>query len=330
MKLSAITTGQFQNYAPTPVENYAIKTYLTADKLLNIMEWESMGMGTGIGNLVASVLSYDTPPDAKGRKIGENFEPDNQVATPTYITLKALGGSFEADIINKLAFSNSPGAVDNWVESQIALKLDGLKRTFAKWFLGGDSETDDHQFDGMGKYFKKFPNQVNENALELNGGLTQANALSVQAYFNEAISAMTETPNVIITTKRGGAPMLATLEQAMHSGIMRVKIGDNEYDHFMGIPVVGLPEELWPADMLAKGTPFLFAKLAERNGIRCMLPINVGSSISSIIHIVRPNFETTGKAVNEGYVQMLTALAAVDPYAAALCYVKQGAAGGNA
>lgn len=323
MRLSDIAVSQFQNYAPTPVERYAIKKYLTGNELFNIMEWESMGMGTGVGNLVASVMTYDEPQDAKGRKIGQNFEVDNQVATPVYITLKALGGAFEADIINKLAFSNAPNAVDNWVEQQVALKIDGLKRTFVKWFLGGDASVDDKQFDGMNKYFEKFTKQVNNEVLEIDD-MNYTNAMTVERHLNNAIAAMTESPTAVITTMRDGKPFLSTLSQYKNRGINEVQIGDAKYTTISGIPIIGLPDELWPTSYTSKGTPFMFVKFAEMNGIRCMLPINVGSSVGSIIQVVKPNFEATGKPVNEGYVQMVTALAAVDPYVASLCYVKTG------
>lgn len=328
MKLSEITTGQFQNYAPTPVESYAISKYLVADELFNIMEWESIGMGTGIGNLVASVLSYEEPPDAQGRKIGENFTPDNQVATPQYITLKILGGAFEADIVNKLAFSNAPGAVDNWVEGQAKLKMDAIKNTFAKWFLGGDSSVDDKQFDGMGKYFAKFTSQVNNTPLSIDG-LSYTNALSVDRHFNDTIAVMNDIPDAIITTRLKGKPFLSTLEQHRSRGIKTINVGDKQYDTYMGIPIVGLPDKFWPTAYTDNGMPFMFIKFAEKNGIRCMLPLNVNPSIGSIIQGKMPNFDATGKPVNEGYLQMVTALAAVDPYVASLCYVKEKEAGGN-
>lgn len=317
-KLVDYTSGQIAAYAPTPVERYAINNYLVKDALLNIMEFERNGMASNIGNIQATILKYDAPDAAAFRALGEEYDVKDSIATPVTLTLKMLGGEFNTDRVMGRAFGNNAGALENWTEQQISQKINAIKNGFAYYFINGDS-TNAKQFDGLAKYFTNNAGQV-ATALDLAGGLTEANALQVEKYFNASIAAVAMGANVVITSRKEGLPFLQALESYRHRGVQVIKVGDVEYKTFMGMPVVVLEGSDFPATWTSKGIPVVFARFAEDHGIRTLLPQD-----GAIIDIVKPELGSGSGSVfvKNGGVEIVCVPVIEDYEVASLCFINE-------
>ena len=326
--LKDIALGAFASTAPSPVERYAINKYFVNNDLFNLLEFVNIGMGSNIGNLQCTVVTYDEPEAATFRKIGEEYGISNNEPKVVTLVLKMLGGEFQTDRILERAFSNNPTAVDNWTEQQIGQKINAIINGFVKGFIG--KAANDTQFDGLQKFFEDHASQVNENALDLSaaGGLTYANALQVETFLNESVVKVVDRPTCVITTRLKGKPFLQALEQHRNRGVKAIPVYDRNYYTFMGIPIVGVSDDAFPAEMLEKGVPFIFAKFSEYEGIRVAVPMSPGvGSQGAILDIVRPRLGNNGAGqavfVRNGGVEMACVPIIVDPFCASLCYVKE-------
>lgn len=331
--LNEIAYSGFQGMAPTPVEKYAISKYLVQHDLFNLLPFRDIGMGTGIGNIAVTVLTYSEPASAKFRRIGNEYDIENSVPVPVTITLKMLGGSFQTDRVLERAFSQNPRAVDNWTESQIAQKINSIINGFAKFFIGGDSSTDPLQFDGVMKFLSNNPGQYNDTALDISGGLSFENAITVEEFLNQSVAKLSEAPTCVITTRLRGKPFLQTLEQYRNRGIQAIKVNDRDYYMFMGMPIVGLEDDAFPAEVLEKGIPFIFAKFDEERGIHVAVPQNPGMGNQyAVLDIVKPDLQresgNNAVFVKNGGVELCCAPVIVDPYCVSMCYINNGG-GGN-
>lgn len=320
-KLVDYTSGQVANYAPTPVEKYAINKYLVRDGLFNLMEFERNGMGSNIGNIQATILKYDAPTAATFRALGEEYTVADSIATPVTLTLKMLGGEFDTDRVMTRAFSTNPAALDNWTEQQIGQKLNAIVNGFAYYFINGDTTSSAKQFDGLAKYFTANAGQV-DTAFDTNGGLTESNALQVEKYFNDSIAKVAIGANVVITSRKSGLPFLQALESYRHRGIQAIKVGDVEYKTFMGMPIITLEDSDFPSAWKTDGTdttiPFVFARFAEDHGIRTLLPQD-----GAIVDIVKPEMSSGSGSVfvKNGGVEVVCCPVIEDFEVASLCFI---------
>lgn len=326
--LNAIAISGFTGTAPTPVEKYAINKYFVNNDLFNLLEFVNIGMGSNIGNLQATIVTYDAPEAAEFRRIGNEYNISNNVPKTVTLVLKMLGGEFQTDRVLERAFSQNATALDNWTEQQIGQKINSIINGFCKYFIQGDSSKDEKQFDGLQKYFTKHTGQANTVAKELAGGLSYANALNVETFLNESIVKVVDAPTCVITSRLKGKPFLQALEQHRNRGIKAITVNDRNYYTFMGIPIVGLSDDCFPEDMTTKGIPFIFAKFAEMDGIRVAVPMTPGvGSQGAILDIVKPRVGNTDAGtsvfVRNGGVEMVCVPIIEDPYCASLCYVKE-------
>ena len=326
--LRDIAVSGFTGLAPTPVEQVAINNYFVNNELFNLLQFVNIGMGSNIGNLQCSIVTYDAPDSATFRKIGEEYTVSNN--EPKYITLvmKMLGGEFETDRVFARAFSGNENALDNWTGAQIAQKVNAIINGFCKWFIQGKSETDSKQFDGLQVFFTKHAGQVKNDALEVTGGLTTNNALTVENFLYELI-AMVPDANCIITSRLKGKPFLQAVESNRGRGHSKLTVNDKQYNEAVGLPVVGLSDDCFPSEMTEKGYPFIVCKMAEQDGIRVAVPMNPGvGSQGAILDIVRPRVGNTdaGEAVfvRKGGVEMVCVPVIEDPFCAAVGYINVG------
>lgn len=326
--LKDIAISGFAGTAPTPVERLAINKYLVQDDLFNLLPFVNIGNSMP-GNMVASIVTYDEPDEAEFRRIGEEYEVSNNEPKTVLVSLKLLGGIFQTDRALERAFGTNPGAVSNWTEQQIIQKINSIKNGFAKWFIQGDSTTNTKQFDGVGKYFTKFPSQENKVPMQLDGGLSSANALAVETFLNSAIAKLREVPTCVITTRLKGKPFLQSLEQYRNRGLRAITVNDRQYFTFMGVPIVALEDSYFPSAMTSLGTPFIFVRMNESDGVRVAVPMSPGvGNQGAVLDIIRPRMGTNGAGesvfVNKGGVEMFSAPIMEDPFVISACYITEG------
>lgn len=326
--LREISAGTIASTKPTPVEKYVINKYFVENELFNLMEFVSIGLGSNIGNIQCTVVTFNAPENAKFRGLGEEYEVADAEPKAVTLTLKMLGGEFTADRVLQRAFSNSPGALDTWTEMQIGQKVNSIIIGFARYFVGGNSQTNAKQFDGLVAYFSGNLGQMNTTALELPGGLDETNAMKVEKFLNESVARINGTPTCLITTRLKGKPFLQTLEAYRHRGVNAVTVNDKEYQSFMGIPIVGLEDSAFTEfKYLTEGCiPFIFCRMDAVNGIRVALPQD--STNGAVLDIVRPKLGNDGGStdsvfVRQGGVEMCCVPIIEDFAVASFCQIKE-------
>ena len=107
--LRDIAAGNIAGMAPTPVETYAISTYLVHDGLFNLMQFVPVGTGMGNGNIAASVVQYNDEEgvDAAFRAVGEEYNTSEATPETKTVYLKNLGGAYRVDRTTTRALKNA-------------------------------------------------------------------------------------------------------------------------------------------------------------------------------------------------------------------------------
>ena len=167
--LHDIGISGFAGMAPTPVEKRAIDKYMVSDRLLNALQFVNIGVGTNIGNIQTTVLTYNNPSEATWREIGQEYAIDNNKPIPVTFTLKQFGAEFQTDRVLDRAFQNNKNAVENWTEQQTRQGINKVKIKFNKVFMRGDCTSKALGFNGLNKFIKDNPNQGNATAYTLAG-----------------------------------------------------------------------------------------------------------------------------------------------------------------
>lgn len=316
--LKEIAAGNIAGMAPTPVEAYAISTYLVNDGLFNIMQFVPTGTGMGGGNFASSYVQYNAEVgvDAAFRGLGEEYTASDATPEPKTVYLKQLGGSYHVDRVTDRALKN--GGINVWREQQAAQKANLIKNAFAKYFISGDVTVNPKGFNGVYKeVFEVNTDLENTFSYDLTGTLNDDKALNVEMMFNEAIAKMNVNPNAVITTRKGAA-LARTLNAKRNYGTETVEVGGMKYNQLMGIPIVEVGDNDFPDNRGALGTPFLFVYIADdEKGIKAGVPID-----GNILDIVEPELGD-GTLVKIGAMEMVTAPYFQNPRSAVACYVRQ-------
>lgn len=329
--LHDIGVSGFAGMAPTPVEKRAIDKYMVTDRLLNALQFVNIGVGTNIGNIQTTVLTYNEPQEATWREIGEEYAIDNNKPIPVTFTLKQFGTEFQTDRILDRAFSQNKNAVENWTEQQTRQGINKVKIKFNKEFMLGDSTSDPKEFDGLNKFIKSNPNQDTADAYVLDGGLSEDNALKAELALNTMFAKVVPQVDFIITTRTKGLPFLQALSSYRHRGTNVINVYDTAYHTYAGIPIIDLEDYCFDSADLAKGIPFYAIHVSEDDGIRIAVPMNPSTSGGVVMDIVLPRVGNTdaGQAVfvRNGGVEFCGVPIIVDPYCAAKCIISDSAAG---
>lgn len=327
--LHDIGVSGFAGMAPTPVEKRAIDKYMVTDRLLNALQFVNIGMGTNVGNIQTTVLTYEKPIEAEYREIGQEYEVNNNPPVPKTFVLKQFGGEFQTDRVLNRAFSQNKNAVENWTEQQVRQHINGVKIKFNKEFMLGDSTKDPKQFDGLDKFLKDNPTQDNANPYVLEGGLSDTNALKAENALNEMIAKVAPQVDFLITTRTKGGPFLKTLSSYRHRGANVINVYDTAYNTYAGIPIIELEDYCFDPEILKKGIPFYAIHVSEDDGIRVAVPMNPSTSGGIVIDIVLPRVGNTdaGQAVfvRNGGVEFCGVPIIVDPFCAARCIISDTA-----
>lgn len=314
--LQQIGTNGFAGLVPTPVMQHAINNYMVNDKLMNLVEFVNIGMGTNIGNIQATYVYYDDVADASFRGLGEEYGEDNATPKTGTVTLKALGGAFKTDKMIERAIGANANAQSVWTEQQIANKINGINNGFSKYFIKGNAGTNAKEFDGLSVFFTKNVDQVDAVPYLLNTW-SEAKALEAEEHINKTINKVRNgKPNVVITTTAGKSK-LQTLNAYRHRGVEAIEVNGQKYDQYMGMAIVDLPDTYFEVADTTDKIPLIFVYFNEVNGARVAVPMD-----GVVVDITAPEFGA-GTLVKTGAVEMLCAPILADKYCASKCYLTE-------
>jgi len=328
--LKDIAAGAIQSMAPTPIERYVIDNYILndSDALMGIIPFTDEAFATSVGNIAFTELIYDLQ-DVDFRNFGEEYDVNDVTPTTKTYALKMLGGSFTSDrALERAMAAGNTDATNNWVETQIRQKINGIKRSFCKYAIRGNSLINSKQYDGLAVFFANHTGQIAQDFVEPTDGLTYNNAIQYERYLSSLFSKMDAAPNVLITTRIGGKALLQAINSYRNHGTTVVEVGGAKYDTYSNIPIVGLEDDCFPADWLTDGKiPIIAAKFDEYRGLKFVVP--KGSPNGAIFDIIRPRYDNGGEGVNgygvfvrSGGCELMGVLAGFgNPYCAALGFI---------
>lgn len=300
--LSQIGTSGVSGLAPTPIQQYVINNYLSNSELLNALQFVNIGLGTSLGNFIATVVVSDGSIEATGRALGTEYDANNEELKTENISLKMLGGSILTDVEIQRAFKSTVQSVASaYTQTQIEQRLRAIEKLFAKWFIQGDSSTDPKQFDGLEKFLTKYSGQVVSNTINISG-LNETKALAADKQINEASALLSNSPSFILTSRKGGA-WLSTLNQYSHRATEAIEFNSKKYNQYAGIPIVRVDDTCFKSEDIADNKYPIYLIYTGDEGVRVAIP-NDGR----LIYITLPSFDNgTGNVTAKGTVEMLAA-----------------------
>ena len=264
-------------------------------------------------------ISYiDGLTGAKARKIGVNGTPINVVRQTETVEMEAINSTFEIDR-RQIKSANEYTAVvnDNMNDATLSV-AEGLLQNLIK-----GKKTADWAWNGLDYYFES-GNALNgmdvATVLELTDGvIDRATANKFGTQLRKAINGMgVNAPNTVITTP-SGLELIQSYNQETNVGIKYIKVGDVEYNDFMGLRVAVLPEAYFDDTQLAKGIPFYFVRLvADKTGLVIV------TKDGNIFDPIAPDMSKSNKRVYEGSNEMVCVPVPCTTECASRCFVKLG------
>lgn len=264
-------------------------------------------------------ISYiDGLTGAKARKIGVNGTPINVVRQTETVEMEAINSTFEIDR-RQIKSANEYTAVvnDNMNDATLSV-AEGLLQNLIK-----GKKTADWAWNGLDYYFES-GNALNgmdvATVLELTDGvIDRATANKFGTQLRKAINGMgVNAPNTVITTP-SGLELIQSYNQETNVGIKYIKVGDVEYNDFMGLRVAVLPEAYFDDTQLAKGIPFYFVRLvADKTGLVIV------TKDGNIFDPIAPDMGKSNKRVYEGSNEMVCVPVPCTTECASRCFVKLG------
>ena len=264
-------------------------------------------------------ISYiDGLTGAKARKIGVEGKPINVVRKTEMVEMEAINSTFQIDR-RQIKSVNEYGAVvaDNMNDATLSV-TDALLQNLIK-----GKKTEEWAWNGLDYYFldgNALSGMKITTALQLTDGVVDtATALKFGSHLRKAINGMgVNKPTAVITTT-AGLELIQAYNQITNQGIKYVKVGDVEYNEFMGLKVCDLPDAYFDKLQLEDGIPFYFVRLvADKTGFVIV------TKDGNIFDPIAPDMNKSDGRVYEGSNEMVCVPVPCTTECAARCLVKVG------
>lgn len=252
---------------------------------------------------------------SKVRKIGIEGTPINVVRKTETVELDAINSTYNIDrrqVKSQNEFNVT--VVDNMKDATLSC-ADGVLAHLIKGKKGNDMA-----WNGLDYYFESgnaLSGMDLTTPLTLTGGVVdEATALKFGSHLRKAINGMgMNKPTGVITTSEG-LELLQAYNQVTHVGIKYIKVGDVEYNDFMGLKTYDMPNTYFDEAVLAKGIPFYFVRLkADKTGL--VMVTKDGEVFDPII----PDMNKSNGRVYEGSNEIVCALVPCTTECASRCFV---------
>ena len=171
--MAMFTLAQAKNLSQDKLTNYVIDEFRKSP-LLDAMVFDDTVKPQGGSTMTYVYNRVKTLGTAAGRKINEEYVPQQADTEQVKVDLKVFGGSFQLDRV----IANYERQVLDLTKFQLKQKTKAARALFDDWFINGDSETDETAFDGLAKALKGSSTEV---TLEDNTLLQLDSAANVKA-----------------------------------------------------------------------------------------------------------------------------------------------------
>jgi hypothetical protein len=258
---------------------------------------------------------------AKARKVGVEGTPINVVRKTETVEMEAINSTFQIDR-RQIKSTNefSVTVKDNMDDATLSI-TDGLLQNLLK-----GKKSSEWAWNGLDYYFASGNALSGMNLstpLALNGGVVDgATALKFGSHLRKVINGMgTNKPNTIITTG-AGLELIQAYNQVTNVGIKYVKVGDVDYNEFMGLKVCDMPDAYFDETVLAQGIPFYAVRfVADKTGVVIV------TKDGNIFDPIAPDMNKHDGRVYEGSNEMVCVPVPCTTECAARCFVNVTDAG---
>lgn len=254
--------------------------------------------------------------DANIRSIGVEGTPVNITRKSSTLVMEAYNRTYEVDRRQARSSAELPSVIaDNANDATLGVSRAVIKNMFQATTTGGANS-----YDGLDALFDTGGLLSGMNfatPLTLTNGVTSGgSALIFGNFLRKAINAMgMNRPNIVVTTS-AGLELIQAYNQVTNVGIKYIKIGDQEYTDFMGLPTVNLADEYFSETTLETGIPFYFIRsVKDRTGLVFL------TTDGNIFDPVAPDFSKTTGRVAQGSNEIVGALCPCTTECASRCFV---------
>jgi hypothetical protein len=253
---------------------------------------------------------------AKSRAIGIEGTPINVVRQTETVEMAAINSTFQIDRRQiRSANEFAPVIKDNMDDATLSV-IDCLLQNLIK-----GKKTADWAWNGLDYWFEDgnaLSGMKITTPLELTDGVVDtASALKFGSHLRKAINGMgINKPNTVITTT-AGLELIQAYNQITNQGIKYIKVGDVEYNEFMGLKACDLPEAYFDSAIIAEGIPFYFVRLvADKTGFVLV------TKDGNIFDPISPDVNKANGRVYEGSNEMVCVPVPCTTECASRCLVK--------
>lgn len=264
-------------------------------------------------------ISYiDELSGASTRKLGVEGKPVNIVRKTEKVELGAINSAFDIDRRQYKSQLEAQGVInDNMNNATQSVAYELVNRFFTAT-IGDEHES---EWNGLNYYFNSgnaLDGMNNTVALTLASGIeTREDALKFGKHIRKSINSMGVNKPNFVYTNAAGLELIQSYNVIMNLGIKNTKIGDVDYEEFMGVTAVQVPE-----GALGEGTNeavFVFARcVKDKTGLVVI------TSSENIFDPIMPDFDKVNGRVAQGSNEIVCAPVPLTTECAARCRVTLG------
>jgi len=274
-----------------------------------------------VGGGASPTYSYtrvSTQPTASSRALNAEYAPQEAKKERVFVDLKVLGGAFEIDRV----LAGMGGIVDE-VQFQMQQKIKAVQALFADMVINGDSSVNPTGFDGLSKALAYSNTECFDSdygdAFDLSSSAAvDKNYMGFLDALDEMLCCLDGAPSCIL----GNTQMIAKLRACARRAAMYQTTKDDwgrQVEMYGNVPIVDLGAKAGSnvpiiGNVMQDGilkTDLYIVRLGL-DGLH-----GVSMSGESPIKTFLPDFSTPG-AVKKGEVEMVSAIALKNQYAAAV------------
>lgn len=153
--MAMFTLAQAKNLSQDKLTNYVIDEFRKSP-LLDAMVFDDTVKPQGGSTMTYVYSRVKTLGTAAGRKLNEEYVPQQADTEQVKVDLKVFGGSFQLDRV----IANYERQVLDLTKFQLEQKTKAARALFSDWFINGDSDSDETAFDGLAKALKGTSTEV--------------------------------------------------------------------------------------------------------------------------------------------------------------------------
>lgn len=236
----AITLAEAKVGMADHIDQQIIETMQKSSRLMDALIFDdALSPGTGGSTLIYGYTQMLTPATSQGRKINEDYVPQEAKRTTKTTTLTIMGGAYEID----RALAKTTNRQIDEVTFQSTKKAEATASRFQYLAINGiyDQDATDPEFDGLSKLLEGTENEIPASTVDLSGAMTEEKAYALDEALMDAIGSMDGTPTMIIANTKAISKIKTAAHKLGYYTQNETSFG-KKVDAYNGIELVDLKQ----------------------------------------------------------------------------------------